>query len=73
MWQMKTLRETGIELKEEDFPHITDIVTGAMKNPLLREARQKAKDTAWQYRGEAGKRIADFMISKVLDTTPKNL
>jgi len=71
MWQMKTLRETGIELKEEDFPRIKDIVTGAMKNPLLREARQKAKDTAWQYRGEAGKRIADFMISKVLDTTPK--
>jgi CDP-glycerol glycerophosphotransferase (TagB/SpsB family) len=66
MWQMKTLREIGIELKEEDFPRITDIVAGAMKNPLLREARQKAKDAAWQYRGEAAKRIADFMIHKVL-------
>jgi CDP-glycerol glycerophosphotransferase (TagB/SpsB family) len=73
MWQMKTLREIGIELKEEDFPRIADSIARAMENPLLREARQKAKDTAWQYRGEAGKRIADFMIAKVLDTTPKNL
>jgi hypothetical protein len=66
MWQMKTVREIGIELREEDFPRITDIIARAVENPLLQEARQKTKDTAWQYRGEAGKRIADFMIHKVL-------
>ena len=62
LWQFRTLKEIGIELKEEDFSRIGEIIKNASDSDELRLARQKAKDTAWQYRGEAGKRIADFMI-----------
>jgi len=63
LWQFRTLKEIGIELKEEEFPQIGDIIRGASDSEELREARQRAKNAAWQYRGESGKRIVDFMIS----------
>ena len=67
LWQFKVLKEIGIQLKEEDFASIGDIIKNASDSGELRRARQKAKDTAWQYRGEAGKRTFDFMIKLVND------
>jgi len=63
LWQFKVLKEIGIQLKEEDFASIGDIIKSASDSYELRQARQKAKDTAWQYRGEAGKRITDYLLS----------
>jgi hypothetical protein len=65
LWQMKTLREIGIELREDDFPKIGEIIDRAAESAFLKEARQRAKQTAWQYPGKAGKRAADFMLSKL--------
>ncbi|MDR2481677.1 MAG: CDP-glycerol glycerophosphotransferase family protein [Spirochaetaceae bacterium] len=64
LWQIKTLRETGVELREQDFPQIKTIIQKSLDSTALKEARVKAKETAWQYRAAAGKRTADFMISK---------
>jgi CDP-glycerol glycerophosphotransferase (TagB/SpsB family) len=61
LWQFKTIKEAGIELKEDDFPHITEIIKNAGDSESLAAARRKARETAWQYPGEAGKRIFDFM------------
>jgi hypothetical protein len=47
------------------FEHIGDVLRAAKDNPALQAAREKAKNEAWMYRGEAGKRIADFMVSVV--------
>jgi hypothetical protein len=65
LWQFKTLKEIGIELKEEYFEKIEEIIKNASDSEALRSARKRAKEAAWQYRGEAGKRIADFMIKTV--------
>jgi hypothetical protein len=65
MWQTVTIRKIGVELKEEDFPRIGEVIDRAIFSAALLQARQKAAEEAWQYRGEAGKRIAGFMISKV--------
>jgi hypothetical protein len=62
LWQFRTVKEFGIELKESMFDSIGDVIMKASGNPALQAARQKAKDDAWMYRGETGKRIADFMI-----------
>ena len=62
LWQFKTLREVGIELKESDFQEISEIIKNASDSEELKAAREKAKNAAWQYCGEAGKRIADFMV-----------
>jgi hypothetical protein len=61
LWQFKTIREAGIELKEDAFSHITDIIKTAEDNETLVLARKKARETAWQYQGEAGKRIFEFL------------
>jgi hypothetical protein len=63
IWQFATVREIGIELKEELFERIDEVIKNAACSTELREARQKAKTAAWQFQGEAGGRIADFMIS----------
>jgi len=68
LWQFKILKEIGIELKEEEFPHIGEILQKASDSDELRQARLKAKETAWQYRGEAGKKITDFLISVTEET-----
>jgi CDP-glycerol glycerophosphotransferase (TagB/SpsB family) len=61
LWQFKTIKEAGIELREDDFPRITEIIKNAGDSEALALARRKARETAWQYPGEAGKRIFDFM------------
>jgi hypothetical protein len=66
LWQFKTLHEIGTELKEEDFTRIGEIIRNATGSRELLEARQRAKETAWQYQGEAGKRIVDFMTSVLI-------
>ena len=63
LWQFKTIKEIGIELKESDFNRIEEVIQNASDSGTLRQARQRAMEAAWQFRGEAGKRIVDFMIS----------
>jgi CDP-glycerol glycerophosphotransferase (TagB/SpsB family) len=64
-WQFSAMEEFGIELREEFFETIGDVIRSASDSPALKAARRRARDTAWQYRGEAGKRAADYMISVV--------
>jgi hypothetical protein len=65
LWQFKTIKEAGIELREDDFPHIIEIIKEAEDNESLAAARGKAREAAWQYQGEAGKRVFDFMTEIV--------
>jgi hypothetical protein len=62
LWQFIILREIGLELKEENFSIIGEVITRVSDNIAYRNTRQKAKETAWQYPGEAGNRIANFMF-----------
>ncbi|MDR2634140.1 MAG: CDP-glycerol glycerophosphotransferase family protein [Treponema sp.] len=62
LWQFKTLHEAGIELQEAWFDSIGEVIKNASDSRALKTARDKAKSTAWQFQGEAGKRIADFMM-----------
>jgi len=67
LWQFKTVKEAGIELKEEDFSRIKEIIKNATDSETLKTARKKARETAWQYQGEAGKRVFNFMTGIVND------
>jgi hypothetical protein len=62
LWQFRTLREIGLELREENFGSIKEVIAGLSDNEQLRKARREAKEMAWQHRGEAGTRIAGFML-----------
>jgi hypothetical protein len=62
LWQFKTLKEIGLELREDSFDTLAARIKEAAESFELRASRQAAKDQAWQHRGEAGKRIVDFMM-----------
>jgi hypothetical protein len=70
LWQFRTLKEIGIELSESQFPVIGKILQNASDSEGLRQARQRAKAEAWQYQGEAGKKIVDFLLSVSKDNMP---
>jgi hypothetical protein len=61
----QALRKIGIELEASLLDSIKDTIENMVRNPELREIRREVKETMWQYQGEAGKRIADFMIGTV--------
>ena len=64
IWQFATLSKIGIELKEEKFDNIKEIIQAASDSKELSELRHKAKAEAWNNEGSAGKAVVDFMISK---------
>ena len=64
LWQFTTLEKCGIELKSGDFPRIGEVLRGASDSTELAANRAWAKSQAWMHQGEAGDRVAEFMISK---------
>lgn len=65
LWQYSVLKKFGTELKEEQFANIKEVIQSVSDSKQLEEARHAAKAEAWMHEGEAGKNIADFIISKV--------
>jgi len=65
MWTFKTLKKAGIELKLEMLNDLPGIVSKAYSDKTLESAIRDVKAEAWHYQGEAGKRVADFMIETV--------
>lgn len=71
LWQYSVLKKFGTELKEEQFANIKEVIQSVSDSKQLEEARHAAKAQAWMHEGEAGKNIADFMISKVENSGEK--
>lgn len=71
LWQYSVLKKFGTELKEEQFANIKEVIQSVSDSKQLEEARHAAKAEAWMHEGEAGKNIADFMISKVETSSEK--
>ena len=62
LWQFKTLKEIGVELKEADFGNIKKVIETASDSQDLAQKRKAAKACAWQFQGEAGTQIVDYMV-----------
>ena len=71
LWQYSVLRTFGTELKEEEFTNIKEVIQSMSDSKELEIARHEAKATAWMHEGEAGKRIADYMIQTVENLNKK--
>lgn len=65
IWQFETLKKIGVELKEEHFADIKNVINSASDSAELAAARKTAREEAWQNEGRAGEAIADFMIGKL--------
>lgn len=62
LWQFQVVPKIGRELKEADFQRIGEIIKNIADDPVSAENRRLAKEKAWQYQGQAGRRIADYMV-----------
>jgi hypothetical protein len=64
LWQFKTLKHIGVELTENMFDDISQVIQAISGNTELKENREKSMAESWKHQGEAGKRIVDFIINK---------
>ena len=63
-WVFETLKQIGVQINQDDFDSIKDIIEKAISNEDLISAREKAKNEAWMYQNESARRVVDFLISK---------
>lgn len=63
-WNLVTLPRLGIKLEEKDFDNMKEMIDNTISSTSLSAERQKAKEEFWNYPGEAGKRITDYMLNK---------
>lgn len=63
-WKFEVIKRFGIELSEKEIPEIKEIIQKAVSDTSLSEERNKAKETAWQNRGNGGRAVVDALISK---------
>ncbi|MBR3305773.1 MAG: CDP-glycerol glycerophosphotransferase family protein [Lachnospiraceae bacterium] len=63
VWRLQILPDLGVQLKEEDFPRIKEIIEKTAGSPEFEKSIKKVGDTAWQKRGHAAENIADYLLS----------
>jgi hypothetical protein len=62
-WRFEAVKKFGVELKKDDPKNIAEIIKKAIDDKISAVARMEAKETAWQFIGESGNRVANFLIS----------
>jgi hypothetical protein len=62
-WKFEAVKNFGVEITEENLPRIREIIGEAPASKELAAAAKTAREAAWQYRGESGKRAADELVS----------
>ncbi|MDR2551682.1 MAG: CDP-glycerol glycerophosphotransferase family protein [Treponema sp.] len=60
---LQMLKKIGMELDVSNFDSIGKCISGLAGNAGLQEGRRETREMMWHFRGESGKRIADFMFT----------
>jgi hypothetical protein len=60
---LQMLKKIGMELDVSNFDSIRECISGLAGNTGLQEGRRETMEMMWHFRGESGKRIADFMFT----------
>lgn len=63
VWFTKVLPKIGKRLEEKDFNNFSEIINNLINNKNLSNEREKISNECWFYKGEATKRIVDYLIS----------
>lgn len=72
LWELQILPQIGVQLKEEQFSKIKEIIDNTIDNENLDFARQKIRDEAWQKRGKAASLVYDYLMKKITGTKKLN-
>lgn len=63
-WRWSVLPRIGSRLRKEDFGRLKEVIDEALSDESRSAERTAVRDVAWQCRGEAAKRVADYLIRK---------
>jgi hypothetical protein len=63
-WRFEVVKTFGVELKAEHLNDLKKVISEAADSRQLHDAVKLAKETAWQYIGESGKRAVDYLVSR---------
>lgn len=64
-WMFRVLPEIGFELQREHFNNIEAILKNAVGDVTFSEGRIKARETAWQHRGESAERVVNYLLTQI--------
>ena len=65
LWTFRVLPTLGRQVTEEMLPHMKEVIDGCIDSSEYAEAREKARQETWMYRGEGAVRAADYLIQKI--------
>lgn len=65
IWQFDILKKMGIEIKEEMFEKLPEVIKNASDSKELSKIRKNAKNAAWMFQGSGAKNTADYMIKTI--------
>ncbi len=63
-WTFSVLPKLGIQLKEEDFGDIKNIINSCLDDPKYKQGRDQARKETWCHIGEGAKRTAEYVLKK---------
>ena len=63
-WNLAQMPRLGRQLKEEEFPHLKEIIGELIRSESAAAEREALRDEVWQYPGEAAARTVDYLVEK---------
>lgn len=71
LWRFEVLPKLGLQLKEEQFDNMKEIIDNLIVDDKYKEGREEVKATAWQCIGESAKLTVDYLVNKCEEITAK--
>ena len=72
LWTFQVLPTLGRQVTEEMLPRIREVIDECIDHPGYAEAREKARQETWMYRGEGAERAAEYLIRKLNELKEAN-
>ena len=64
LWKFSIYPTLGIELSEDQFPQMREVIDRVIADTSLAEGRERAREQAWAHRGESVERTVEYLIEK---------
>lgn len=69
IWSLRAVEKLGIQLKEEDFSKIKDIIDEAISSEKLKAARNEVISECWDKQGSSAVNTVDWLLTKQKEIT----
>lgn len=64
IWSLRAVEKLGIQLKEEDFDRMTEVIKEAISSKNLKAARDEIRKECWEFIGQSSVNTVDYLTKK---------